>query len=150
MQLRVTEVSSLIMYSITEFYFSYLYSFSILSDGRSASYVRQITCLFNGKERCGKRRPVFPLVVKQILILATHTTAVNRSFCQIDSNLYERRKTCDIVGSSWWVLPGVWGLIRRRRDWSHSHHLPWLSSGPITCSSHVPAHPHPVKPKFLT
>jgi len=46
----VTEVNSLIavsMYSITYFYFSYLYSFSILSDGRSASYVasyvRQIT-----------------------------------------------------------------------------------------------------------
>jgi len=50
MELRVTEVNSLIavsMYSITYFYFSYLYSFSILSDGRSASYVasyvRQIT-----------------------------------------------------------------------------------------------------------
>ena len=42
----MTEVNSLIavsMYSITYFYFSYLYSFSILSDGRSASYVRQIT-----------------------------------------------------------------------------------------------------------
>ena len=32
----------------------------------------------------------------------------------------------------------------------HSHHLLWLFSGPITCSSHALTHPHPAKPKFLT
>jgi len=46
-------------------------------DGRSVSHGIRMIWVLDGKERCGKRckGPAFPVVVKWILILATHTTA---------------------------------------------------------------------------
>jgi len=74
-------------------------------DSRSASHGKRIIWVLNGKERCGKKRkrPVFLVVVKRILILATHTTAERekqKSNLPIFTGKEKSYKTYVIMGSS--------------------------------------------------